>query len=309
MSGPLVSVIIPTHNRLAYLQEAMASVRAQTHRVIEMIVVDDASTDGTHEHLSTLAGAARVIRFPKNRERAAARNAGLRVARGECVAFLDSDDRWLPEKLADDLALLAQEPQLGSVYSPASYISADGAVLGRQGAALPSGEIVRRLWTAYFIPNSSMTIRRTLLERLGGFSEDPALSGSEDWELWMRLAAIAPIGCVRRHNVHVRVHQANTMANPAGMERSMLRALRMVLDNPALMQRLAPWRAQGESAMYLHIAIAYAAAGQSGSARQWLRRARQAWPAVMWRVGFLKTWLRSLRGSHAASEQSPLVSS
>ena len=112
---PMVSVIIPTFNRAALVREAVASVKAQTYRDYEILVVDDASTDDTREALAA-GREVRVLRQADRRGVAAARNRGIAAARGEWLAFLDSDDLWLPEKLARQMAYLADQPDLSLLH-------------------------------------------------------------------------------------------------------------------------------------------------------------------------------------------------
>ncbi len=109
-----VSVIIPTYNRAALVAEAVASVLAQTWRDFEVLVVDDGSTDGTIEALAPYASRLRLLRRESRGGVSAARNTGIKAARGEWLAFLDSDDLWLPEKLSRQMAYLAAHPDLSS---------------------------------------------------------------------------------------------------------------------------------------------------------------------------------------------------
>ena len=109
--APLVSVIIPTYNRADLVRQAVASVKAQTFRDFEIVVVDDGGTDGTCEVLSA-GRELRVLRHPDRRGVAAARNTGVAAARGEWLAFLDSDDLWLPDKLARQISWLEGQPEL-----------------------------------------------------------------------------------------------------------------------------------------------------------------------------------------------------
>ena len=107
---PLVSVIIPTYNRATLVVEAVASALAQTYRDFEVLVVDDGSTDGTLKALAPFLGEVKLLRLSRRRGVSAARNLGIRAARSRWLAFLDSDDLWLPEKLARQMAFLAQRP-------------------------------------------------------------------------------------------------------------------------------------------------------------------------------------------------------
>src|SRR5439155_1711594 len=117
----LVSVIVPCHNGARFLAEALDSALAQTHPATEVIVVDDGSVDDTPAVLTRYAGRVRLLRQSRNRGPSAARNVGLRVARGEYIAFLDADDRFLPDKVARQAAVLDARPEVGLVYSGSRF--------------------------------------------------------------------------------------------------------------------------------------------------------------------------------------------
>ena len=112
-----VSVIIPTYNRLSMLKEAVDSVLAQDFEDLELIIVDDGSTDGTSEEIRTYGGRVKLIQQPQNRGVSAARNRGILQARGKYIAFLDSDDLWVKDKLKAQLAFLNNNPQYPLYYT------------------------------------------------------------------------------------------------------------------------------------------------------------------------------------------------
>jgi glycosyltransferase involved in cell wall biosynthesis len=182
-----VSAVIPTFNRRREVAAAIASAQAQTRPLHEIIVVDDGSTDGTWEALQALASAAAAPRIVLHRQAnagpSAARNAGVRLAEGEFIAFLDSDDAWHAEKTARQLALFDESPSLALVGCP---IQAAGVFRGRR---LVDIGIERLLFRNYF-PTPGVMVRREVLVALGGFSEDMRLC--EDYELWLRVAARYP---------------------------------------------------------------------------------------------------------------------
>src|SRR5579883_3011231 len=123
---PAISVVTPFYNRARYIAAAVDSVLAQTLPPAEVILVDDASAPAHARALDALAGRARVLRLPRNQGVAAARNAGLRAARGELVAFLDSDDLWEPDKLAVQAGYLAEHPECAGVHGAVRAFYADG---------------------------------------------------------------------------------------------------------------------------------------------------------------------------------------
>ncbi len=206
MRNPTISVVIPTYNRARFLPVAVASVRAQSYQCDEILIVDDGSNDNTTEVVAALGDGVRLIR-QANAGPAAARNRGIHEARGDLVAFLDTDDRWLPGKLAAQVELFRREPALGLVCADMAIENDAGVRLvesnfvqrGLQqdlaaldGRPLPNAP--RRLLAVNFVNTSTVIAKRKLLVELSGF--DTRLRFGEDLELWLRIAAHYPIACV-----------------------------------------------------------------------------------------------------------------
>jgi glycosyltransferase involved in cell wall biosynthesis len=187
-STPLVSVVIATYNMSRYLPLAVESVLAQTYPHLELHIVDDGSTDGTVAVLERFASVPRVTchRHP-NGGQARAKNAGIRASAGDIVAFLDADDIWLPDKLAQQVPVLWQSPTTGVVYSPVEYIDAEGHRLpSAPDGAHPRGRIAPYLFLDNCIPFPTAIVRRRCLDEVGLFDE--SLRMSIDWDLWLRIA-------------------------------------------------------------------------------------------------------------------------
>ena len=174
---PLVSIILPTFGRLEYLRPTVASVYRQTLRDWELIVADDGSDAETRGYLRTLETDSRVtlLWLAHTGSPAIVRNAALRVARGEYVAFLDSDDLWAPEKLSRQVALLRSRPMCGWCYTAVSHIDGGGQTLTEPvfGPWLPcDGAVFERLVTGpVVIRTPSVLAARELVARAGGFDE------------------------------------------------------------------------------------------------------------------------------------------
>jgi glycosyltransferase involved in cell wall biosynthesis len=188
--GPRVSVIVPAWNASTVLAEALDSVRAQTFRDFEVLVVDDGSTDDTArvaERQAAEDGRFRLI-CQGHAGVSVARNAALAEARGEWIAFLDADDVWLPPKLDRQLALAKQDPAADLLFTNFSLWdgSKDLGVAFAPGATLPEGNPMQALLLDCFLLPSTVVVRRERLLETGGF--DPVLLMSQDWDLWLRMA-------------------------------------------------------------------------------------------------------------------------
>lgn len=181
--APAVSVIVPTHQRRRLVVRAVESVLSQLFQDLELIVVDDGSTDGTGRDLATFGDSVRLLQQP-NRGAAAARNTGLAVARGELVAFLDSDNSWLPEHLALLVDALDQNPE--AVLSSSLAERSRGKPQARSAAARVREPLPRLLIGNTVGSLSTVVARREAVIAAGGFNE--SLRVAEDADLWVRLA-------------------------------------------------------------------------------------------------------------------------
>jgi glycosyltransferase involved in cell wall biosynthesis len=227
-----VSVIIPTYNYAPFLGEAIDSALAQTRAALEVIVVDDGSTDSTPEVLAAYGDRIRVVR-QKNRGVAAARNAGIAAARGEYVAFLDSDDAWYPRKLELQLPRLEADRGLGLVHCGAATIDAEGRTLKTSTGGMEGrvAEAMLRLDREVIMPQgSSIVVPKRVADEIGGFDE--RLPPSEDWDFCYRIAARYPIAYVPLVLVRYRLHGSGIHLNIARMERSMSIALEKAFADP-----------------------------------------------------------------------------
>ncbi len=192
-----MSVVIPAYNAAAFVRRAVDSVLAQTMAGVEVIAVDDGSTDDT---CGVLAGYGDCLRLltQANAGPAAARNRGLREARGEFVAFLDADDWWLPAKLERQVALMRARPDVGFCSTATRVVTQAGKPAGDWPCCMEDeGPLLELLFVrsaAISGSTSGVLGRRALLTEVGGFDE--ALRGFEDPDLWIRLAARTRYACI-----------------------------------------------------------------------------------------------------------------
>ena len=211
--APAVSIIVPTFNRLEFLPAAVESAFAQTFTDWELIVADDGSGGDTISYLRSLEDRprVRVLWLAHSGKPSVARNAALNAARGEFVAFLDSDDVWLPRKLATQMDRLERRPECRWSYTRFAQVDAAGhprVAANLRSFPAPCGWILEKLLkeeTVIALP--SVLVSRELLQQLGGFDEELAMC--EDDDLWLRLAAASEIDgvdealtLVRRHGQH-----------------------------------------------------------------------------------------------------------
>jgi glycosyltransferase involved in cell wall biosynthesis len=208
----LVSIIVPVWNAEEYIKESVDSALAQTHPNFEVIVVDDGSTDGTRNILESYAKDSRFkYVYQTNKGLAGARNTGIRESKGEYVAFLDSDDIFMPDKIKEQVDAFETHPDFGVCYSDLTHFSDSPATLSvamragppapTRGAwrasskprefyhhryTYPSGDILEPLLRRQFINPLTVMVRREVIDKYGMFNE--SFRRSEDWELWLRWA-------------------------------------------------------------------------------------------------------------------------
>lgn len=275
---PRVTVVIPTYNRAALLPEAIESVFAQTYRDLELIVADDGSTDDTRALLAGYQSRLRTLFLPHAGSPTPALNAAIAAARGEAIAFLDSDDVWFPDKLARQLALLDQKPHLGFVYGNLLFLDSDGTT--SQPVVPPhqlrGGSILQDLVKGMFIHPSTLVVRRALLDRVGLLEEEAG--PAEHYSLALRLARASEAGCVPEPVALIRRHagQNNLLHGARHYEFAIL-----------VLERLAagplPWPVRFEvrrslARHHTHLARMSLSDGERARARQHLARAARAYP-------------------------------
>jgi glycosyltransferase involved in cell wall biosynthesis len=299
----LFSAIIPTFNRAAFVARAIEGALAQElprDGQVEVIVVDDESTDTTAEVVASYADRITFIR-QTNRREGAARNTGAANARGTYYAFLDSDDYWLPGKLAGDLARFELGDRPCLVYSRGRNVDPADRVLGERRLPTPEGDVFWQLAREAFIPMSTVAVRADAFRTCGGFVEDRDLSGTADWELWMRLAARWPVGFVDQTTTCIRVHERNMSADPSYMERAMLAGVRHALADPVIAQRATGRERFITACMYVTIALNAYTNRRRGRSWLWLARALATWPPQVADGRFCGALTRALIGSGIAS--------
>lgn len=237
MNQPQVSVIIPSYNCERYLAEAIDSVLAQTYQNLEIIVVDDGSTDDTAKLLQGYGKRIRAI-HQQNQGVALARNHGIQQAQGEWIAFLDADDVFLPHKLAAQITLAAEYPELGMIHSGWHRVDAQGHLLMTVEPWHQVPKLTLESWLRWkpVLP-SAMLFRRWWLQQAGGF--DPRFPPAEDTDLVLRLSLM---GCSAKWlpqvTVNYRQHDSSAMHKGLPQAKSLAAVIDHLFAQPNLPEQI-----------------------------------------------------------------------
>lgn len=218
-NAPFVSVIIPSYNRAQLIERAVNSVRSQTYNNLEIIVVDDASIDNTQDRIEAIKekdSRVRYVRHAVNKGAQRARNTGIRWATGDYLAFLDSDNEWLPEKLEQQMSVFRQCPvKVGVVYCGFRRISENGDVLSEH---LPEhrGNIYSVALRQWIADTSTLVARKDHILQAGQFTNN--IRANQEWDLCIKLACICDFEFVHSVLVNYHMHDLPTISKDALMD-------------------------------------------------------------------------------------------
>ena len=227
-----ISVIIPSYNRAHTLSRALDSVLGQTRPADQIIVIDDASSDGTSALLSRYPTV--ETRFlEENRGVSAARNAGLEQARHEWIALLDSDDEWLPEKLERQVDAIEHDPEINIFHTNEIWIRNGKRVNAMNKHAKPDGHVYQASLALCCVSPSSILMHRRVLKACGVFDE--SLPACEDYDLWLRLFHRYPVRLIDQALlIKYGGHEDQLSRLHWGMDRFRIKALMKILDAQVL---------------------------------------------------------------------------
>lgn len=305
---PLVSVVVAAYNAVRYLGETLASAAAQRYDALEIIVVDDGSTDATGELVKDYARRDPRVRLIRqtNAGVGAARNTGIAAARGRYIAPLDADDLWDVDKIADQVAAMeSMGSRAGFAYCWVRTINERGRVTGVQPRCSATGHVYGALLVGNFLHNASVPLfRADALKAVGGYAtreDQGGVQGCEDWELCLRVADRYDVCVVPRVLVSYRIIQSGMSFNVRGMERSYL----WLLDEsrklrPGLAESVFQW---SKGQFYLYLALKARQAGLHAETRRCLRNAVRSDSAALlapvlyygWAVSWYRQWFHSGR--------------
>lgn len=217
MQNPLVSIIIPTYNRVFFLRKTLQSINNQTYQNYEVFVIDDGSTNNEAEEVCKLFPKVYYFKIENSGGPAKPRNTGIQKATGKYLAFVDDDDIWLPNKLAIQTAILEQNLDFGLTHGCCEIINEEGVlqnrIIGRPGTPeVKHGDVKMRMIGNWTVMTPTSFVRKEIVDRVGFFNEDMPSAG-EDTEFWVRCSFETKFYYINEPLVHYRVHSNNISAN------------------------------------------------------------------------------------------------
>ena len=272
---PFISVIIPTFNRLALLHETIASVRNQTFRDFEIIVVNDGSVDGTEAWLDTQDDIRAI--HQANRGIAASRNSGAAAARGEWFAFLDHDDTWAPDKLKVQAEFVQENPEVALVATRHARM---GKPFRKRAGSWVKGDLFVRVFAESFIHTSSVMIRRDVFNEIRGFPT--VYRFADEFDVWLKIAAVYPIAYVDSVLTFIRFYDSNTSHNRVGVRTHTYQILQKNYDPGRIPRTFFSRPCQTTTS---RLAARYLKEGNMDEALRWFRQSvkRSPWRLRGWR--------------------------
>jgi glycosyltransferase involved in cell wall biosynthesis len=290
---PFVSVIIPTFNRLNLLRETVESVRRQTFRDFEIIVVSDGSTDGTGEWLRSQPDL-RVLE-QENSGIATSRNNGAAAAQGQWLAFLDHDDLWAPDKLRVQAEFLKQNSEVGLVA--ARHVRLGKRCRTPRRIRWLKGDLFVKEFSESFIHTSSVVIRGDVFQRIGGFPAQYRFA--DEFDVWLKIAAAYPIAHVNLPLVFIRFYDSNTSHDRIGVRTDTYDILTKNYDPERIPLRVFLRTLSDHD---ISFGRAYLNAGDFTEALKWFRQSveRTPWRLRSWRYYLRYRITRALRGDAAS---------
>lgn len=296
-----VSVIMPVKNGALYIAEAIGSALAQGDAVVQLIVVDDASTDGTRAVVAGMTDPRIVVVPNHSRGLPAGRNTGAAIAAGEWLLFLDSDDRLRPGALGALIAGTAAHPDAAVIYGDYERIDAAGRLIGARGIMRgrrkPTGDVLAAILAGNFMVVGTQIVRHAAYRTAGGFDE--TLGYCEDWHFWCRVAALAPFAHLAGlHVLDYRIHSASMMHARPRPFRDLLPAIEAVFADGRIVGRLAAadraaLRQAAEASMMTYVAT------EAIRLRAYRTAARSAAQAIAHRPGGAPKVLAKVLGTFA----------
>jgi glycosyltransferase involved in cell wall biosynthesis len=226
-----VSVVIPNYNYGHYLGDAIFSVLRQSYEDLELIIVDDGSTDDTRSLIYRYSDPRIYWYFQPHKGISAARNFGIHHSRGEYIAFLDADDYWAPTKIEEQVKSIRSQNELGLIYSGFFLIDQDRQVIAKRSPVKAFGPSLKMLLLGNIISGSSTTafVPRHVFDVAGEFDEQ--IMSAEDWDMWIRISEKFKILAIDKPLAFIRLHSQNTTSNIDSMDVHQQAVIRKFFQN------------------------------------------------------------------------------
>ncbi len=269
---PKVSVVIPTHNRAELLRLAITSVLNQTFQDFEVIIVDDASSDNTHEVVSDFNDSRiKYIRHETNKGDSTARNSGIIASNGKYIGFLDDDDEWLPEKLTKQVDLLENSSsRVGGVYTGTSVVDKTSRKILAQNIPTKRGNLFKDMLMVNFITTSTLLLKRECFNSIGLFDE--SVPYCSDYDLWIRISREFYFECIKEPLVRYSIHHGNRLTNNHGKVIVGIEAIIKKYDQLLALNR------KSYSHLYLALGVRYNYSGNAKKGRKAFLQAIKLYP-------------------------------
>ena len=273
---PKVSVIIPTYNREEFITETINSVLNQTYKDFEIIVIDDGSTDNTKQKLERFGSKIKLIE-QKNSERAVARNNGVKNSSGEYIAFLDSDDIWIENKLEKQIELLDSKSDAILTYGQCLRINEHGQKIKTAKRQLKgfSGDVFENLLMRNFVVSPTPVIKREYFEKTIGFQTK--YIPYEDWEFWLRFSLLGKFYFLNTPSAYYRIHK-NQSVKLVLAEKIENVTILLLEDSLKLKEVDDKTKRQSLALANLRFCYWYMTANQPGKAKERLTKAKEINP-------------------------------
>jgi glycosyltransferase involved in cell wall biosynthesis len=303
MKPPFFSVIVPTYNRSALLINTIESVLDQTFQDFELIVIDDGSTDDTHERVNSFFESANIrYIYQKNQGQGVARNTAIKKARGEWIAFLDSDDLWLPDHLKFHYDLIrASEEKISWIHSGYLFFDNQGKKFPGCGRPLSGDVFPELIKTGNFISMSTVKIKKCVIENYW-FNENPNLPPSEDRELWLRISADYQLHYLPEVTCLMRMHLGKSTLNIERVEVASWTAVESLLENQLITHRISPYKHNLLAYHHLYLSIIYYREGMMEKSRSQLAQAISHNPKLAVSPKVIEIFLKSLLGKTVSAK-------
>ena len=207
-----VSVVIPVFNAATWVNETIDSILVQTFPVLEILIVDDGSTDGTAGIVQTYDSPVVYI-SQEHCGVSAARNRAIATAKGDYIAFIDGDDYWHPQKIEAQIKLLNEKELAWASCETQPFDSNTKTFMNRLAAPMQDGDVLKPLFMTNFIGSATPIVRRRVFDQIGLFNESHEARIGEDWDMWLRIASVYPLGVVYKRLAFQRLHSFSIMSS------------------------------------------------------------------------------------------------